>query len=874
MILESLTIEDFKQFAKKITLDKLAPGLNVFTGKNEAGKSTIAEAVRTLFLQRNSAKLDGLVPWSKPSATPTIEARFTHAGKTYTLSKQFVSKGRCYLTRGSTKLDGDDAEKELRDLFGFSQSGRGVFKAENAGIPGLLWVQQGDSLRIVERAGPAADYLRSALGSLSGGAVVGGEDVLIKAVEAELCDVRTPNTRGQRGGKLPKLQRELEELKTQRAEWEQQQATFESDLAALAELQSLHDKDTKAKPWVELEARAEAARAKIAGVAAAKSRRDGLQQDLKVGQLTLSSLTDKAKAAEAAKASLAANREAMAAAEVDAATADAAYEAALAATTAAKGAHTRAVDAEALANAAATADECRGQLQFLTGEVARLKTAIDKAEQAKTSLEALVAERAKVELDPKSIEKLKTATKKLIQIRAQLEAASTRLEYRLNSPVGLDGKSLEGTGSLIVDTAKTLTLADQSELTIVPGSSNRQKLEDELATLEAEETRLLQTMGVASLDDAESKHKQWNTLDSQVRAQKDVVALFAPDGIDSIKTLLAEVSSKKEAAQSRLDALPPTENALPVATAAADKKSAAKQLEAADSAQNAAVQKRSVARAEVQRLQSSVKATAAEVESSAFVEALEKLSNEVFQQGNAVKQLKAALDDAEEQLAALTLVNPEAEVARLTDSARIAQEKYHARDRKIVDLRARIQTAGGSGVGENLALANARIELLERQEKDFLDKERAMALLLGMLLEERKEAIQQLQSPLTKRLEHYLRWLFPQSAMTLGDNLEPVSLTRTDRLDELGALSYGTQEQLGILTRLAYADLLQEAGRPTVLFFDDAAVHTDSVRREALKQALLDAAQRHQIFLFTCHPELWNDLGVEQRALEELKAAA
>ena len=77
-----------------------------------------------------------------------------------------------------------------------------------------------------------------------------------------------------------------------------------------------------------------------------------------------------------------------------------------------------------------------------------------------------------------------------------------------------------------------------------------------------------------------------------------------------------------------------------------------------------------------------------------------------------------------------------------------------------------------------------------------------------------------------------------------------------------------------ILTRLAYADLLKEAGRPTVLFFDDAAVHTDALRRDAIKQALLDASTRHQIFLFTCHPENWNDLGVEQRALEELKAAA
>jgi uncharacterized protein YhaN len=55
---------------------------------------------------------------------------------------------------------------------------------------------------------------------------------------------------------------------------------------------------------------------------------------------------------------------------------------------------------------------------------------------------------------------------------------------------------------------------------------------------------------------------------------------------------------------------------------------------------------------------------------------------------------------------------------------------------------------------------------------------------------------------------------------------------------------------------------------------DDAAVHTDATRRDALKRALLDAATRHQILLFTCHPELWDDLGVKQRAIDDLRAAA
>ncbi len=71
----------------------------------------------------------------------------------------------------------------------------------------------------------------------------------------------------------------------------------------------------------------------------------------------------------------------------------------------------------------------------------------------------------------------------------------------------------------------------------------------------------------------------------------------------------------------------------------------------------------------------------------------------------------------------------------------------------------------------------------------------------------------------------------------------------------------------------AYADLLKSAGRPTLLLFDDAIVHTDDARREGIKRALAEAAKRYQILMLTCHPSHWNDLGVKQRHLADLKAA-
>ena len=109
--------------------------------------------------------------------------------------------------------------------------------------------------------------------------------------------------------------------------------------------------------------------------------------------------------------------------------------------------------------------------------------------------------------------------------------------------------------------------------------------------------------------------------------------------------------------------------------------------------------------------------------------------------------------------------------------------------------------------------------------------------------------------------------------------LAPAMLTRA-RLGgavesgQLQELSFGAREQLRLISRFAYADLLQEAGRPTLLILDDALVHSDAPRLAQMKRVLFDAAQRHQVLLFTCHPDKWRDMGVPVRTLDPAAAMA
>ena len=83
----------------------------------------------------------------------------------------------------------------------------------------------------------------------------------------------------------------------------------------------------------------------------------------------------------------------------------------------------------------------------------------------------------------------------------------------------------------------------------------------------------------------------------------------------------------------------------------------------------------------------------------------------------------------------------------------------------------------------------------------------------------------------------------------------------------ISELSVGAREQMGVVARLAYADLLKEANKPTLLILDDALVHTDEERLGQMKRVLYDAATRHQILILSYHPQAWRDLGVVARSI-------
>jgi len=241
---------------------------------------------------------------------------------------------------------------------------------------------------------------------------------------------------------------------------------------------------------------------------------------------------------------------------------------------------------------------------------------------------------------------------------------------------------------------------------------------------------------------------------------------------------------------------------------------------------------------------------------------------------DAAAQEEAARQRVESTAAELKSVNLgvlRQDVERFARSAQQLEDAHERRRQEIVRLEVALETQGALGLEEQRGERERELEAASRRVDELSRRAGALDHLLALLREKRAALARRLRAPLQKHLDHYLGLLFPGAHIEVADDLSPGAITRDGpRGPESGGfedLSVGTREQMGIVARLAYADLLQEAGRPTLLILDDALVNTDEDRLGQMKRVLYDAAQRHQVLIFTCHPAAWRDLGVAARAI-------
>lgn len=894
--LTRLGLAQLRKF-EALELAALSPGLNIIAGPNGAGKSTLARALRAAFLDRHgSSSAADLQPEGHSGASPTVELDFVLDGVPHSLRKTFLRKKRCDLSVGGSLRSEQDAEDYLAQRlgFGFGKRGNSGSRGEHWGVPGLLWVEQGSGLAQLDaqvhhagqhlgaalhaQAGEAAAEpgasSAAALAATAGDALIAGFE---KSLEALLSKtVRKPT--GAYAALLERLQGQREQLQAQ----QRRVAEYRGQVDELEQLAQAEHQDAARQPARQWQAELEQAQVQLTELQALQRRHAQAQEQAAQLGHTQAALTRELQQHGLQQRRLQERAQAMAQAAQEHAQAGDALQLAQRQHEAVR---CRANEAQAAWLAVQQAREraaLEERAQQAAHQLQRLQAQADGAQQQYRKLQQLTQELSALRIEKADIKRLKALEEAALKARLQRDAMATLARFELPPgqslpwlATGRQGR-WDGSGQQWLDGETRVELPGGGHLQILPGGHDVAGVAQRHERAQAELAQALRGLQLASRAEAESLWEQRQALEGQCALARQLLSAQAPQGLDELLLELGRQQAQLAALRAQCDALPASGAAPPDWSAAQAALQAAQQLlQRAQAHEQAANQGLAVAAQQWRSAQAEHAAAQQQLDDAQARARVQQAQQQLVSCEAALAQLRRQLQHDEGALQAPALRFAAQDVERLQASlqahARLAQQ----RTLRMAELRAALEAAGAQGLEEASAALAGEIAHGERQAQAMRRRAEALAMLVDRLKAGRSAALRRLQAPLERRMRHYLQLLQPGAGVALDEALLPRLIDAGEMAGgaaqplagAVQLLSHGTQEQLAILSRLAYADLLRDAGQPVLLMFDDVLTFSDAQRLARMKRAIYDAATRHQVLLLTCHPEHWQDMGVAVRML-------
>ena len=184
MILRRVAVRHLKGI-EAATYDDLSDRLNLFRGPNEAGKTTLVEALHFGLFEQSAGvaqhKRD-LETWGRTEA-PEVEIDLVDdEGEPWRVRKRFLHAPSTELHGRNAVYRGADAERRLRAMLGTRPGNRHGVAPTDLGIWPLLWVRQGEAGAAIKDVltPDARDRLQQTLSTHTGALAAGAAVVVDK----------------------------------------------------------------------------------------------------------------------------------------------------------------------------------------------------------------------------------------------------------------------------------------------------------------------------------------------------------------------------------------------------------------------------------------------------------------------------------------------------------------------------------------------------------------------------------------------------------------------------------------------------------------------------------------------------------------------
>ena len=822
MKLCALELEQFRKFDHPVRVMDLARGLNLIVGPNEMGKSTLFAALRAVLFERHRSQaqtVKSLQPAGHDGASPRVRLDFEIGRKRYRIEKRFLRRPGAELALPDGRcLRGEAAEEALESLLaGGAPDGEAGGRSGLAGAEGiwsLLWVGQGQSFALPEILPDTHGALQTALDA-EVGLVLGGDHggALIGALDQALHELIYKA--GRPRGAYKKADEERRGVAGEVAELEARRAELERDLNGLEDARADYDR---------LRAEQSAAReeAQLNELALRRDRLKVQRAELREAEADL-----KARRAELDQALAEETRRRVLAGELAQAVAE------------------REQATVALTDATAAAGAAEALASDRTAELERSQATLDQTEHHQRGLQRLA-------------QAIRQRDAGRAAFRAAASEVALEIEPAALARVRVDGRPLSEPGSSlrIVDPL-AIAIEGVGRITIRPVVADRRRLQDSVRDAERQIGRELEVLGLRR---PSPKARQLELGLTAVAAPagasgglgSPVAAPCWPEAT-AVESALAEAEQQISELVARVR---PARRELDSAVEDRHRQAAARVQAAAHLAQ---------AERRLEQLRAELTALEAAADAADLAARIRELQG---QTGIAEAHLRQLREQAAEE----SLEDLEQRIAALRQAVDRRSAALRERELALERLRERIQVVSGGGLDERLARARRRLDELERECGRYRREVETLGLLLGVLRDAERDAKERYVGPVVRRLRPYLQALFPGAELEVDDAFRITAVARAGACEPFEHLSEGTREQVGILARLAFAELLADQGRPAVVVLDDALVFSDDQRIEQMFEILARAGEKLQIIVLTCRERVFRGLAAHRLRLEPLAA--
>lgn len=862
MRLVSVTLTNVRRFTDPVLVTGVGPGLNVLSAANEQGKSTLFDALHAVFFiphRTKNKEIRALRPHAGGNPEVTVEIDLPEGR--HRITKRWLGRETATVHRdGQLFAQADAAEDFIARL---------MTDDSDAGPAGLLWVRQGLT-RLEDDAGTATERekarasRRGLMTSVAGEVdeLTGGRrmDRALNRCRDDLAQYLTGSGRPLKGGPLALAESAVEDLTARKAELDITARQLADGIARRHDLRRNLAELTEPEAAAARKARLDEARARHEAAERHAGALEQAEARLRAADLAQRNATDRLAALNRARTE-----------------ADTAARAAAQARTAATSARTAREEAEAalapLATGLAEARKARQEAEALHHRAtaaalvqanahrrAELQSRLDTARALLADRTAL-ARSAATGPDAKALAEMERLAQALDIQRGLRDRSAPHLHFHHDGPsrVLQDGQPLAADATLAVTEPTTFDLPGLGQLTVTPGTSGNGAGLDKAAS---DLTAALSRLGLPDPDTARQAAAARATAQAALSDLDSRLKLLAPDGLARLE---ADLAALPAAAADQADLPDP-------ATAAAALKSATDRLTQAETAAEAT-------RTRLDHLREADTRAAVLADAAATAEAKARAAladDSPEAEAALLADLATARQSRDTALAErdrLAAAAPNrtavaAALARATSVATGAEDDIRKAELELARLDSEIALRSGEGVLEDLADTAARLQAAEARLAAIRTEVEVLKELAAALEAARNEARDRYLEPVMAELRPLLRALWPDAELHFdGESLLPTRLVRGGTEEDLDVLSGGTQEQVALLVRLAFARLLAKRGRPAPVILDDALIFTDDDRIEKMFDALTALAADQQILVLTCRQRAFRDLGGTRLAL-------